>query len=125
MQQQSKNILVVEDDVMVQRLYHFLLPDYYHLFLTDTVEGAKQILKQAKIHGIILDLSLAGDASGLELAKYIRQKARDSRTPIIAVTAHAFPADRQQALGTGCNVYLTKPIDGVELISTLTQLLGN
>ena len=41
------------------------------------------------------------------------------QTPIIAATAHAMPEDRAQCLACGCNGYISKPFDPIQLVSTV------
>ncbi len=124
MAEYSKNILIVEDDVQVQTLYRYLLPASYQLMITDTVAGAKEILKANEVDFVILDLALFGDENGMVLARFIRQKHNNQELPIIAITAHAFASDRQQALDAGCNEYMSKPIDSDKLIKTIAKLIG-
>ncbi len=109
---------------MSQSLYQYLLSSSYQLLFTDAVLEAKQILETNDIDCIILDLSLAGEEDGLVLARMIRQEQNNHKLPIIAVTAHAFPSDRQRALDAGCNAYLPKPIHGDKLIESIANLLS-
>lgn len=103
-------ILVVEDDQLSQNLMKFLLQDQYTVHIAPSVAAAKQLLNDEPVALILLDLSLEGDEDGLDLTRYLRQTAPWQNLPIIAVTAHAFVTDRDNALNAGCNDYLSKPI---------------
>ena len=72
---------------------------------------------------VILDLSLPG-IDGLELARRVRSDARLKETPLVALTAHAMPGDKEAALDAGCSAYLAKPVDENELFQVLDTLLG-
>jgi len=43
------------------------------------------------------------------------------RTPIVALTAHAFDTDVQQSLQAGCDAHLTKPISLPALLQALAK----
>jgi two-component system response regulator len=49
----------------------------------------------------------------------IKQDERISKIPLIAVTAHALPSDRKRALDVGCDEYITKPMDLLDLVDTV------
>jgi two-component system cell cycle response regulator DivK len=72
---------------------------------------------------ILLDIRLPG-FSGYEVVAALRRQRGLSGTPVIAVTAHAMPGDREAALAAGCDGYMTKPIDVHELLRRVEQLLS-
>jgi len=74
---------------------------------------------------ILMDCQLPG-MDGYELTRRIRAAEagpRARRTPIVALTAHATPADRQRCLDAGMNDYLTKPVGPQQLADTVQRWL--
>jgi len=65
---------------------------------------------------ILLDINLP-DIDGYEVARRIRNSTKTALayTPIIAVTANALKGDAEKALDSGCDVYMSKPINIREL----------
>jgi hypothetical protein len=68
-----------------------------------------------------MDIKLPG-IDGLTTTREIRTFLPD--VPIIAQTAFAFASDREKALASGCNDYISKPIDVDVLIKMLVKYLG-
>ncbi len=62
--------------------------------------------------------------SGYEAARAIRDRLGLADLPIIALTAHTDPAERQRCLEAGMNDYLTKPVAPERLMRVLGQWLG-
>jgi CheY-like chemotaxis protein len=67
---------------------------------------------------IIMDLSMP-EMDGWTATGLIKQDERISKIPLIAVTAHALPGDRKRALDVGCDEYITKPMDLLDLVDTV------
>jgi CheY-like chemotaxis protein len=65
---------------------------------------------------------------GFEAVRFIRERektaAAHQRTPIVALTAHAFPSDRQRCLDAGMDDYLSKPFRQEHLREVTERWLG-
>src|ERR1044072_1254376 len=72
---------------------------------------------------ILMDLSLPM-IDGLAATRLIRKLANLAKTPITAFSAHDTSDFLAEALGAGCNNYITKPIDFNELEQLIAQELG-
>ena len=71
---------------------------------------------------ILMDLSLPL-VDGLAATRRIRQLDGLKDVPIVMVSAHDTPEVHAEALASGCNGYLTKPID-VGLLEQLIKRLA-
>jgi CheY-like chemotaxis protein len=72
---------------------------------------------------ILMDMDLPV-LSGWEATQMIRKNPATAGIPVIALTAHALPADRERALQAGCDDYQSKPIEFAELIQKIEDLLA-
>jgi two-component system sensor histidine kinase/response regulator len=61
------------------------------------------------------------EMDGLEAARMIRSDARFRDLPILAMTAHAMPGDKELSLEAGMNGHITKPINPEDLYSALIR----
>ena len=104
-------ILVIEDDKDNQELVLFLLQkaDYEVLQAMDGRQG----MEMALIHKpdlVLLDLSIPR-LDGWKLAGRLKEHPELSGIPVLAVTGHTLPGDRRQAIESGCDGYISKPLD--------------
>jgi two-component system sensor histidine kinase BarA len=72
---------------------------------------------------IFMDIQMPG-MSGLEATRIIRSREQDRHTPIIAVTAHAFPEEQQQFLAQGMDDCISKPLRGERLWGLIARWTG-
>ena len=93
--------------------------------VADSVEEARQQLGKHPVDLVLLDLSLVGGEDGLTLAKEMRSSKKWQKTPMIAVTAHAFSSDRDNVLEAGCEDFLTKPVKQGLLLEKISTYLKN
>ena len=118
-----KRVLIVEDVELNRDLLVQLLEEDYEI-LTAT-DGAAGIEMAAREHPdlILMDLSLPV-VDGWEATRRIKADAALHGIPIIALTAHAMMGDEERARASGCDDYLSKPINEDLLFEKLRRFLG-
>jgi CheY-like chemotaxis protein len=119
-----QRILIVEDDISSQQYYGNILGDLYELTFVATVNSAKRALNKERFHIAIVDLSLPGDEDGIDLLKFLRHEYGHA-LPAIAISAHVFPQNREDALAAGAVAFHTKPIMSGDLLTSLQKHMGD
>jgi two-component system cell cycle response regulator DivK len=112
-------ILVVEDNMDTYELVHFVLEkNGFETFLAvNGREGVNAAFKQ-KPDLIVMDMSMP-DMDGWTATGLIKKDEQTKSIPLLALTAHALPGDRQRAMDAGCDEYITKPMDLDELVEAI------
>jgi len=118
-----KTILIVEDVELNRDLLVQLLEDDYRLVLANDGLSALERAAQAKPDLILMDLSLPR-MDGWEATRRLKADAELARIPVIVLSAHAMRGDEEQARASGCDDFLTKPIDETALFRKLEKHLG-
>jgi CheY-like chemotaxis protein len=72
---------------------------------------------------ILMDMSLPV-MSGWDATRNLKANPETKAIPVIALTAHAMAADRDQAMQAGCDDYDTKPIELTRLLEKIESLLS-
>ena len=118
-----KRILIVEDNKADVRLLKDVLESQGYQTL-QTGDGLEAInLALAHLPDLMLmDIQLP-EISGLEVTRRLRCDDRPRHIPIVAVTAFAMGCHRREALDSGCNAYISKPISIVGFLSTVESFL--
>jgi two-component system, cell cycle response regulator DivK len=119
-----KRILIVEDNKLDARLLNDILRSRGYETL-QAVDGSEAInLTFADVPDLILmDIRLPG-ISGLEVTRRLKGDDRSRRIPIVAVTAFAMGWHEREALDSGCDAYIAKPISILGFLSTVESFLS-
>jgi CheY-like chemotaxis protein len=115
--------LIVEDDNINQLTIKKFLENRYTTIITDSSDEVLGILLKNKVDIILMDISIWGRMNGLELTKILKATKEFSHIPVIAVTAHAFEDDKQNALEAGCDSYLAKPFSKESLLGIMSDFV--
>lgn len=109
------SILLVEDNVLNQRIVTFSLKKFNHdVTIANNGVEAIEKFKEAKYDVILMDIMMP-EMDGLEATVKIREIENSlneiSRTPIIALTANTMDNDREKCISYGMDEFMAKPFD--------------
>ena len=113
-----KRVLGVEDIQSNFFLVSSILKNKCQLLHAPNGLEAVEIVRTQPVDLVLMDMKMPvmdGRTATSEIRKF------NAEIPIIALTAHAFDADRVAALKAGCDDYLVKPINGAKLMQTLKE----
>ncbi len=119
----KEKILIVEDNPESMRLLEMVLrAKNYTLLMATDGEEALDIAMREQPDLIIMDIQLP-KMNGLEMTRKLRETPAFNHTPIIAITAYAMRGDRERVIESGCDAYLSKPINTRELPEMIAEML--
>ena len=119
-----RTILLVEDNEDNRRIYSTILSHAGYRVL-EAVDGERGIaLAIAEIPDLILmDVSIP-KINGWDATRRLKANPATSAIPIIALTAHALAADREKAVGAGCDGYIAKPAEPRFVLAEVQRRVG-
>ncbi|MBL8090416.1 MAG: response regulator [Anaerolineales bacterium] len=114
-------VLIVEDNMDTYELVRFILEkNGYEVFLAVNGRDGVNAATKQKPDLIVMDLSMP-EMDGWTATRLIKENKQTSSIPLIALTAHVLPGDRQRAVDSGCDEFITKPMDLLELVETVNR----
>ena len=113
-------VLVVDDNAINQSLMKYLLLQWNIDFdIASNGLEAVEYLRKKNCDLVLMDLQMP-QMDGYTAVQQIREELKLD-IPIIAMTAHALPGEREKCLSRGMNEYISKPIKEEELFKLITS----
>jgi two-component system, OmpR family, phosphate regulon response regulator OmpR len=116
----ATHVLIVDDDQRIRDLLAIYLRNSgFRVTTANDTTFARSAMRGMSFDAILLDVMMPGE-SGLEFAREIR---RESRIPILMMTALGDTANRVEGLETGVDDYVAKPFEPRELLLRLKNIM--
>lgn len=120
---QSKQILVIDDDAAMRKLIGFNLKKAgYDVILADGPGEAFQHLEKTTPDLVLCDIMMSG-MDGFTFCEKVRSQEKYKALPFIFVSAKSSLADKEKAVALGADDYITKPFVLDELLLKIRSLL--
>lgn len=127
---EEKTILVV-DDIRENRNLIVQILSFFGFKTLEASSGLEALelfdnfdnSKKQKIDLIFMDI-LMENLDGLQTMQIIRKKEKNSDIPIIALSANVFDEDKKQALNSGANDFLPKPVEEKDILLIVAKYLN-
>jgi CheY-like chemotaxis protein len=120
-----RRILLAEDNAVNQKLIQRTLErKNFVVTIVNNGKEAVEMYKSASFDLILMDVQMPV-MDGLSATRIIRdyEKTLNKRTPIVAMTAHAFQETQNECLEAGMDYYFSKPISGTSLTEKIDTIL--
>jgi CheY-like chemotaxis protein len=120
----GQTLLLVEDNEDNRIIYSTVLR-HLGYEVVEALDGVQAVaLARSRLPDLILmDISIP-EMDGWEATRVLRADETTKHIPIIALTAHALPDDRERAQAVGFTAYLAKPIEPRAVVAEVQRWIG-
>jgi len=121
----AKKILVVDDSRTALLMEREILEKRAAYQCVTAVDGQEAVEKaqQERPDLVLMDVVMPR-MNGFEACKIMRQHPTTREIPIVLVTTRGEETYMEAGFQSGCNDYVTKPVDGAELLALVQSYLG-
>ena len=120
----GKTVLIVEDDDASLDIFETILRHGgYDVVKAQNGADGVRAARELRPSLVVVDIGLP-DGLGFGVLDQLTRDEATAHIPLIVCTVHAFDRDRQQARRAGADVFLTKPLDPVDLLEAVDRLLA-
>jgi CheY-like chemotaxis protein len=121
----SKKILVVDDSKTALMMEREILEKGTAYQCVTACDGQEAVEKaQLESPDLVLMDVVMPRMNGFEACKIMRQQVSMREIPIVLVTTRGEESYIEAGFQSGCNDYITKPVDGAELLALVESYLG-
>lgn len=121
---ETKKILIVDDNDDVVTTYRVVLERMgYGVDIARDGNECLEKIEQNRPDIVLLDVLLPG-LSGNEVCRLIKETARTSDIPVVAITASVAADTREKMAEVGADAFLLKPIEVSDLNRVVKKFLG-
>lgn len=119
-----KTVLLVEDNEDNLIIYTTILRfGGYRVVQARDGRAALDAARTVAPDLILMDVSIPY-VDGLEVTRRLKSDPATRPIPIVALTAHALPSDRDRAFEAGCDGYISKPAEPRAILAAVRRKLG-
>jgi CheY-like chemotaxis protein len=121
----AKKILVVDDSKTALMMEREILEKRTSYQCVTACDGQEAVEKaQLERPDLVLMDVVMPRMNGFEACHIMRQQVGTRETPIVLVTTRGEESYIEAGFQSGCNDYITKPVDGAELVALVESYLG-
>lgn len=120
----ARKILLVDDSATVLLMERMILSAERFDVITATNGLEAQEQAKRELPDLILMDIVMPKQTGLDACKALRADPATCHIPIILVTTRSEGQAMEQGYENGCNDYVTKPVNGAELLDKIRNILG-
>ena len=116
-------ILIIEDEVENQKYLQLILRNEFETEVCDSAKSFLEKIRTNKFDAVLMDISLKGGESGIDLLKQLKKSSLNKNIPAICLSAHLYGEELVNTKLAGIDAYLMKPVNSKILIKTLKDLI--
>jgi len=119
----TKQILVVDDDPLMHRLFqHHLERAGYQMLSAKDGREALELAKRQPPQLIVMDIMMP-DVDGLAALRELKQADATKSIPVIVITANTHNMAKKESESCGAAIFLTKPFSPAQLLTEIRRIL--
>lgn len=119
----GSRILIADDNEQNRELLDAYLADEgFEILMAADGQETLEVVESSQPDLILLDIMMPR-MSGYEVCEILKSDAEKRRIPVLMVTALNEMGDIEKAVNAGCDDFLTKPVNQLELNTRVRSLL--